>query len=112
MIPWVAGGFGNYRLVGHDRTKIAYPCQDGAALQEPNQLPAKTYGPDGTFDHGLADVIINQIAVEQQNTVTDPLLDGWQDRTGVHQLFPLLVHACLFGGGYGARAGPTAARYL
>ena len=41
-----------------------------------------------------------------------PLAEGWQDRTGVHQLFPLLVHACLFGGGYGARAGATAARYL
>jgi fructosamine-3-kinase len=40
-----------------------------------------------------------------------PLADGWQDRVGVHQLFPLLVHACLFGGGYGARAGATAARY-
>ena len=28
-------------------------------------------------------------------------------RTGsaIHQLFPLLVHACMFGGGYGARAG-------
>ena len=34
-----------------------------------------------------------------------PLADGWQDRVGLHQLFPLLVHACLFGGGYGARAG-------
>jgi fructosamine-3-kinase len=40
-----------------------------------------------------------------------PLAEGWQDRVGVHQLFPLLVHACLFGGGYGARAGATAARY-
>ena len=41
-----------------------------------------------------------------------PLAEGWPDRAGVHQLFPLLVHACLFGGGYGARAGATAARYL
>ena len=24
-----------------------------------------------------------------------PLADGWQDRVGLHQLFPLLVHACL-----------------
>lgn len=40
-----------------------------------------------------------------------PLADGWQDRLGLHQLFPLLVHACLFGGGYGARAAATAARY-
>ena len=37
-----------------------------------------------------------------------PLADGWQDRVALHQLFPLLVHACLFGGGYGARAGEAA----
>jgi len=41
-----------------------------------------------------------------------PLAEGWQDRVGLHQLFPLLVHACLFGGGYGARAAQTASRYL
>ena len=29
-----------------------------------------------------------------------PLADGWQDRVGLWQLFPLLVHAVLFGGGY------------
>ena len=31
-------------------------------------------------------------------------------RTGcrLHQLFPLLVHACLFGGSYGQRAGEAA----
>ncbi|MGZ6764513.1 MAG: fructosamine kinase family protein, partial [Nocardioides sp.] len=40
-----------------------------------------------------------------------PLADGWQDRVALHQLFPLLVHACLFGGGYGARAAEAAARY-
>ena len=40
-----------------------------------------------------------------------PLADGWEDRVGIHQLFPLLVHAALFGGGYGARAAQTARRY-
>jgi fructosamine-3-kinase len=40
-----------------------------------------------------------------------PLADGWQDRAGIHQLFPLLAHACLFGGGYGMRAAATASRY-
>ena len=40
-----------------------------------------------------------------------PLADGWQDRIGVHQLFPLLVHACHFGGGYAARAAETAAAF-
>ena len=41
-----------------------------------------------------------------------PLGDDWQERLGIHQLFPLLVHACLFGGGYGARAAKIAQRYL
>lgn len=40
-----------------------------------------------------------------------PLAEGWEDRVPLHQLFPLLVHACLFGGGYGARAGEAARRY-
>ncbi len=29
-----------------------------------------------------------------------PLADGWQDRIGLHQLAPLVVHAIKFGGGY------------
>ena len=41
-----------------------------------------------------------------------PLTDGWQDRVALHQLFPLLVHACHFGGGYGARAADVAAKYV
>ena len=33
-----------------------------------------------------------------------PLADGWRERLGLWQLEPLLVHANLFGGGYGAQA--------
>lgn len=40
-----------------------------------------------------------------------PLADGWEDRAALHQIFPLLVHACHFGGGYGARAAELAGRY-
>lgn len=29
-----------------------------------------------------------------------PLRAGWRDRTGLHQLYPLLAHVVLFGGGY------------
>ncbi|GAA1245794.1 fructosamine kinase family protein [Prauserella halophila] len=38
-----------------------------------------------------------------------PLKTGHEDRVGLHQLFPLLVHTVLFGGGY-ARQALTAAR--
>ena len=35
---------------------------------------------------------------------TFPLAEGWRERIAWHQLPPLLVHAILFGGGYGASA--------
>ncbi|MFF9276687.1 fructosamine kinase family protein [Streptomyces griseosporeus] len=35
---------------------------------------------------------------------TAPLAPGWRDRIGLHQLFPLLVHAVLFGRGYAEQA--------
>ncbi|MBD0418520.1 fructosamine kinase family protein [Streptomyces sp. TRM S81-3] len=38
-----------------------------------------------------------------------PLAEGWAGRVGLHQLFPLLVHAVLFGRGYAEQA-LTAAR--
>jgi len=37
-----------------------------------------------------------------------PLAPGWQQRVALHQLFPLLVHAVLFGGSYGVRAAAAA----
>jgi hypothetical protein len=130
MIPWTAGGAGDYQLAVND-TLQGYPCQDGGfetstkpnreALEkerlktkslkeeqefdekkpeekrqqeeseslglrgphneEPNQL-GSARGEDGSFDEGLADLIINQIAVEQQNIVTDPLLNAWHDTEG------------------------------
>ncbi len=41
-----------------------------------------------------------------------PLADGWRERQPLHQLFPLLVHAALFGGRYGALAGQAARKLL
>ncbi len=60
---------------------------EGPHLQEPNQAssPNQTSCPnayDGGCDVGLADVIITQIASEQQDIVTDPLLNAWQDKKG------------------------------
>jgi fructosamine-3-kinase len=41
-----------------------------------------------------------------------PLAEGHADRVALWQLFPLLVHAALFGGGYGASAVRAARRYV
>ena len=40
-----------------------------------------------------------------------PLADGHAERVELWQLLPLLVHAVLFGGSYGAAAGSAARRY-
>jgi fructosamine-3-kinase len=40
-----------------------------------------------------------------------PLDEGWRDRVPLHQLHPLLVHAALFGGGYGRQAVSAAAAF-
>lgn len=73
-IPWVAGTFGsNLQPVGRDGSD----CQDGTALeQEPNQ---NGLAPDGFYDHGLPDVLINQIAVQQIATITNPLFNAWNE---------------------------------
>lgn len=39
-----------------------------------------------------------------------PLADGWEERQPLHQLFPLLVHAALFGGRYGQLAAEAAGK--
>ncbi|WP_296605671.1 fructosamine kinase family protein [Nocardioides sp.] len=50
-------------------------------------------------------------AYAEAAAATRPLVEGWEDRVALHQVFPLLVHACHFGGGYAARAAEAAARY-
>ncbi|HEX3517893.1 MAG TPA: PKD domain-containing protein [Solirubrobacteraceae bacterium] len=95
VIPWTAGGFHDGDFLEADQ-KQADNCQDGRfnqepgkgwekapVQQEPNQPAAcpSVIG-DGFCDTGLVDVIINQIAEEQENTTTNPLLNAWQDPLG------------------------------
>jgi hypothetical protein len=55
---------------------------EGPRVQEPNQEPEGGAGEIGDYAPGLSDLIINQIAVEQANIVTDPLLTSWKDPEG------------------------------
>ena len=48
--------------------------------------------------------------LEAYESIT-PLAPGHEDRVPLYQLFPLLVHAVLFGGAYGASAERAARRY-
>lgn len=74
VIPWVAGTYG----AGFEQlpaNEDGADCQEGSLIeQEPNQLEL---APDGFPDHGLPDILINQIAAEQFATITDPTLNGW-----------------------------------
>ena len=40
-----------------------------------------------------------------------PLDEGWRERVPLHQMHPILVHAALFGGGYGSQAVAAAERF-
>ncbi len=93
VVPWTAGGLGDGQLAARDHLQAAF-CQDGGfnpasspieeyegpVIQEPNQVPCPS--PDGYCDTGLADLIVNQLAIEQQNITTNPLLNAWQDSGG------------------------------
>jgi hypothetical protein len=85
VLPWVANGF----------AAPSYDCQDGGYdpstsppekaeekphVQEPNQ-PESNHE-DFMVQGGLADLVINQGATELSNTLTNPLMDAWQDSAG------------------------------
>lgn len=79
VIPWVAGTYGALPSPSEQEptNRDGSDCQDGTGLmQEPNQ---DGLAPDGTYDHALPDVIINQVAAQQFATVTDPLFSGWTE---------------------------------
>jgi fructosamine-3-kinase len=40
-----------------------------------------------------------------------PLQPGWQERIHLFQLYPLLVHTCLFGESYRSQAEAVASRF-
>jgi hypothetical protein len=72
--PWVAGYAGLFiesfsPLVTSGATPDVLACQDNRSLQEPNQLGG--LNPFGNYAEGLADVIINDLSIEQRNVVTN-----------------------------------------
>jgi hypothetical protein len=82
--PWVAGDAGRFiesdePLTTSGVTADELACQDNKGLQEPNQLSG--LNPWGNYAAGLADVIVNDLSIEQSNIVIDPLLNGWYQTT-------------------------------
>jgi hypothetical protein len=96
-----------HKTLKQQREIVEQELLEGPHPQEPNQV--KCPSPDGGCDTGLADLIINQIAVEQQNIVTDPLLDAWQDPKGNEATDECRDwFAYVLGGNVGAQEGSDA----
>jgi len=52
------------------------------------------------------------VVLDAYERASNYLPDGWRDLIGLHQVYPLLVHTVLFGGGYAAGAVSAARRYV
>ncbi len=61
-----------------------HALEERIRLEEPHQQEPNQEGKaeEADFGAGLADLTVNQIAVEQANIVTDPLLESWHDPEG------------------------------
>jgi hypothetical protein len=96
VLPWSAGGLADPHLTVGDQ-KATEECQDAGINpagekgpeiektpdeQQPNQPATCPDVFDGGCDTGLADLIVNQIGMEQVNMITNPLLGSWQDPAG------------------------------
>lgn len=77
--PWVAGNAGEVitqlPLATESATPAVLACENGSLLVEPNQTGGLS--PFGDYETGLADVIVNDLSVEQNDIVVNPLLNGW-----------------------------------
>ncbi len=78
--PWVAGHAGHVLEESPLKTLVptgaALACQNGKTLVEPNQQTTFTRNSD--YETGLADLIINDLSLEQADIMDDPMLDsGW-----------------------------------
>jgi hypothetical protein len=103
--PWIAGDAGTitkaHPLETAEPTPDVLACQDDRNLEEPNQLSG--LNPEGEYTAGLADVIVNDLSIEQQNVVVDPFLTGWyQTATKAEQ-----GDACQYAFGYPPETPPV-----
>jgi fructosamine-3-kinase len=116
---------------------VARVCDRMADLAGPPEMPARLHGdlwggnvlasadgrawlvdPIAYGGHREVDLAMLRLFGGLSRRVIDaydeaaPLADGHEQRVELWQLFPLMVHAVLFGGGYGGSAEAVARRYV
>jgi fructosamine-3-kinase len=132
--PYLRDAVDQGALAGGDARAVESVCERISSLAGPAEPPARLHGdlwsgnvrwaadgrawlidPAAHGGHRETDLAMLHLfgCAELDRIVAaydeaTPLAGGWRGRIGLHQLFPLLVHAVLFGGGYGAQAGAAA----
>ena len=100
-------------------TWAAEPAGEGPEPRSPlPEVVGVLIDPAAQGGHAETDVASLQIfgqphldrIYEGYNSVS-PMADGWRERMGLHQIHMLLVHANLFGGGYGPETVAVARKY-
>ncbi|WP_340681731.1 fructosamine kinase family protein [Amycolatopsis coloradensis] len=126
VLPYVRRAVDEGILNGDEAAAIEQAC---ARLPEVSEPPARLHGDlwNGNVLWGAVEASLIDPAAHGGHRETDlamlqlfgcplldrvlaayqevaPLADGWADRIGAHQLFPLLVHTVLFGRSYAGQA--------
>jgi fructosamine-3-kinase len=134
--PLIAAASDRGALSARGAAAVGRACDRMAALAGPEETPARLHGdlwsgnvhagadgrawlvdPVAYGGHREVDLAMLQLFGGPSRRVLDaydeaaPLADGHEQRVELWQLFPLMVHAVLFGGGYGASAEAVARRY-
>lgn len=132
--PYLRQAVDQGALGGADAAAVESVCARISSLAGPAELPARLHGdlwsgnvrwaadgrawlidPAAHGGHRETDLAMLRLfgcaRLEEIVAAYDevaPLAAGWRERVGLHQLFPLLVHTVLFGGGYAGQAGAAA----
>ncbi|MFJ3308875.1 fructosamine kinase family protein [Streptomyces sp. NPDC086549] len=136
VLPYLRGAVDNGTVQPGEAGVVERVCERLPELSGPTEPPARLHGdlwngnvlwgtdghvrlidPAAHGGHRETDLaMLHLFGCPHLNRVLDgyreaaPPADGWEDRIGVHQLFPLLVHAVLFGRGYAEQALAVARR--
>ena len=138
VMPYVRAAVDRGALLPEDASLVEHVMHRIPDLAGPAEPPARLHGdlwsgnvvwgaesqiwvidPAAHGGHRETDLaMLALFGIPHQQRVLDsydehaPLADGWRERVPLHQLHPLLVHAVLFGGSYGARAAQAARTLL
>lgn len=135
--PLAARAHAAGNLSAADRDAVARVCERIGDLAGPDEAPARLHGdlwsgnvlagsggeawlidPAAYGGHREVDLAMLRLFRAPSERILAayeeawPLADGHEDRVDLWQMLPLLVHALLFGRGYGGSVGEAARRYV